>query len=98
MIGDRFFADEAIPGEVGEIIGIDLMRCGLNRQIGVTDQANQRRHNHELEQAQIVDFRYQQMGHALKRTWPLAGLFGLMQSAEYQPFAIVWISEAVLAQ
>src|SRR5262249_28941635 len=94
----RFFAHEAVPGQLSEPVGVDPMRRRLNRQLSIADDPNQRRDRHELDQAQVVDFRDQQLLDAFEEPWTASFGFGAQEDLESAALAIMSISQAAFRE
>ena len=67
FVRDRFFGDEAVPGEFGEAPGTGRMLGGLDGERRVADNSDERRDDHELEQAEVVDLGDLQLTHAVEQ-------------------------------
>ncbi len=67
LVRDRFFGDEAVPGEFGEAPGTGRMLGGLDGERRVADDPDERRDDHELEKAEVVDLGDLQLTHAVEQ-------------------------------
>src|SRR5713101_7048902 len=98
LVGDRFLTDEAVPGEFREPICVYRVWLSLNREFGVADEADKSRHNHELEKAEIVNLRNQQMRDACEKPRPRTLSLRLQQRVQHCLFAMVRIGKAALVE
>src|SRR5713226_7135718 len=98
LVGDRFLTDEAVPGEFREPICVYRVCLSLNREFGVADEADKSRHNHELEKAEIVNLRNQQMRNACEKPRPRTLSLRLQQRFQHCLFAMVRSRKASLLE
>ena len=98
FVRDRLFRDETIPGQFGETRRTGWMPGGLDSERRVSDDPDERRDDHELEQAEVVDFGDLQLPHAVEQRRARAAPLQREQLLEHHAFAVVAVAEAALGE
>ena len=98
LVRDRFFGDETVPGEFGEARRTGRMLGGLDGERRVADDPDERRDDHELEQAEVVDLGDLQLTHAVEQRRARAAPLQREQLLEHHALAVVTIAKPALGE